>query len=248
MSMSNFENPTSVYQLFTPALGGLALPNSEPKQLSDRADLITKVYTSMGIFSPEFAEKAPELLRAQPGILAVDSFVVVNLTPEYNLDSLMAGYNKGQKYPTTPWAPLWRQYTLEDINRRTVPGQGGIEPTHGEVRVHEPTTPENSYGEEGLSGTDRNITEQRGLIGNRVVMNLADYVLLQKLRQEEEEGRPPLDVQTFTRFPQMDFKKIDGDFYVGVAIWDDDQLSVSESGDFSSGQGGFRVSDGAPTA
>ncbi len=243
--MTHLEAPTSINQLFTPELGGLAVPVSELSPSSDRAVLITKVYTDMGIFSPGFAEQAPELLRTQPGIMAVDSFVVVNLTPEYNLGSLMTGYNKGQKRPTTPWAPLWNQYSHESINRRTVPGQGqgGIKPTHGEVRVHIATAPENSYDESGLSGTAKDIAEQRALIGSRVVMNLTDYTLLQKLRQEE--GREPLDIRTFTRFPQMDFRTVNGGSCVGGADWRDDLSDVYESDDFDDDQIGFRFSGAA---
>jgi hypothetical protein len=182
-------------------------------------------------------------LRAQPGILAVDSFVVVNLTPKYNLRSLIAGYNKGQKNPTTPLGRLWDKYTVVDINRRTVLGQSGVEPTPGEIRIHKPTAPENAYNEYGLAGTGKHISEQRVMIGSRAVLNLTDYVILQKLRQAE--GHEPLDELTFTFFPQMDFHDVDGGWCVGGADWRGNCLCVSGSYGFSRDQDGFRFSDGA---
>lgn len=68
-------------------------------------------------------------------------------------------------------------------------------------------------------------------------------MILQKLRQEE--GKPPLDKRTFTRFPQMDFKKARALSYVGDAVWGVDQLRVCEPRGFADGQVGFRFSDAA---
>lgn len=53
--MNTFEMPTTINELFVPQLGGVQAPEVMLTGSSDRADLLTKVYTDMGIFSPAFA-------------------------------------------------------------------------------------------------------------------------------------------------------------------------------------------------
>lgn len=233
--------PLSVKDLFVPSLGGRQTHEAAPRVNTDRADLITKVYTDMGIFSPEEAEQAPEVLRSNPLINQIGSFIVVNLTPEHNLESLMASYSRGRRCPTIPWPTLWNQYSLADINRRTVPEKSGVEPAHGEIRVHTQTLPENERNETGLVGVNKDLETQRKIIGDSVVLNLTDYVLLQKIRQEE--GLDPLDRETYTRFPQMDYRLASYGSCVGKACWDGGRLRVNECYGSADYRVGYRLSE-----
>ncbi len=88
----------NVRELFSPRLqpsDAIPSPGSSTPDPKDRANLITDVYTKLGIFNPAQAEQAPELLQAGlKEFYAIhpntESYVSVNLTPSYGQTALIA--------------------------------------------------------------------------------------------------------------------------------------------------------------
>lgn len=216
---------------------------------TDRANLITKVYADFGIFSPETAEQAPELLVSQieqliqsnPGT-ELEPFVVVNLSRQFGRLALISAFDQKQDSSdeTYVWDDIWDQYDLANINRRTV--DGGQEPQLGDVRAQILTKSENSYQESGLQATDKNLDAQKEFARAKILLNLTDYVLIQALRREEDYQL--MDTNTFTRFVQMDKKKVDGDSIVGIAYVVGSRLRLSGSNGRADDYGGVRLSVG----
>lgn len=217
----------------------------------DQADLITKVYSELGLFAAELAEQAPELIIPDMETLASDHankqlepFVVVNLTAYFGLRGLISVFNRkqGRKSKTWAFSSLWYQYDLNNLNRRRTDGQNDQEPLPGTVRGHVLSAPESEHNEVGLQHTNKNTTEQRQATKGQTLLNITDYILIQAMRREK--GQSQLDVPTFTKFPQLDKKLAVGYSCVGGADWREDLLSLGGSGDFAYPSGGLRLSVG----
>lgn len=215
---------------------------------TDRANLITKVYTGFGIFTPETAEQAPELLVSQieqliqsnPGT-ELEPFVVVNLSRQFGRPALISAFDQKQDSSARTYVrnDLWDQYDLANINRRTV--DGGQESQLGDVRAQILTKSENSYQESGLQATNKNLDVQKEFARAKILLNLTDYVLIQALRREEDYQL--MDTNTFTRFVQMDKKNM-GDSCVGGASVIGGQLELVRSYVRANDSDGVRLSVG----
>lgn len=218
----------------------------------DRAQLITKVYADMGIFDPEQAEAAPELLRPELNALAkqhpdTESFVAINLTEEFGLRALMTAFDREQSSVTpATWYRdnIWDQYDLTNLNRRSVDGDN--EPVPNTVRG-QVLTVDNNYNETGLVATNKNLAEQREAVASDTLLNATDYILLQAMRREN--GEPLMDRQTWTRFVQMDQKTFGDVSSVGGALVYDTRLYLKDSGGIMfDNSGGVRRSVGLGSA
>ncbi len=251
MSQATPEQATNLQELFAPELQTPeSIFSSQTLNPADRANLITKVYSDFGIFTPETAEQAPELITPKIEQLtsenpdqALEPFVAVNLTQQYGRATLVSAFDQKQEEETFTWPDLWNQYNLENLNRRTIDGE---EPSPGDVRAQLLTPPENDHQESGLQATSKNLKDRIKFVGSKTLLNLTDYILLQALRREEDS--PLMDKPTFTRFAQMDPKTVDGDSYVGSASVGGSQLSLSRSGGHAYGDGGIRLSVGPKEA
>ena len=189
---------------------------------TDTPELITAVYRKLGVFTPEAAEKAPELLkpaianlRETHASLSLEPFVAIELTERFGLRALVAHFDKAYNghNKTFVWPGLWSQYDLVSLNRRTIDGQS--EPTSDSLRGHVLTIGQNQYNEPGLVDTNKNMDAQRDFAKNQTLLNVTDWLLLEAMRREN--GQESFDTQTVTRFPQMEQKTVGGVSFVGFA-------------------------------
>ena len=249
--MSEFEPLTD---LFVPELIDVYdidyVGNPSPK---DQAELIALVYTNLGIFRPDMAEKAPELITPQIEALyqthpdtALEPFVTFNLRSASEFRALLRNFDKGQpgKRQTTLYDKLWDKYDLDELNSCRTDGQA--EPTIGLIRGHVLSAPENDYNELGLIGTNKTLAEQRQLAIGQTLLNITEYTAIQAMRRETGQrlDQQPLDTQTYTRFPQLKDRSLYGFSCVGFADWRYDQLYLDGSRVDAGQAGGVRISLG----
>ncbi len=211
---------------------------------ADEARLLTTVYTELGLFNPAFAEQVPEILKpriadlraAHPGT-ELQPLVAVRLVPDFGLRALLANFNKRQTEETFVWPGLWPRYEsdLPMLNRRSLDGNN--DPADLAV-VGMPLAADNTYGEAGLTLTDRTLEQQRRAIGRGMLANVVDWTVLAALGRER--GERPIDSRTFTRFPQMQEYPVDGVDGVGAARSLGSQAALGGSGGGRYGSVGVR--------
>ena len=245
-------------ELFTPELkitstasNSNTVSNPDPK---DQAELITEVYTDLGIFNSATAEQAPELLAPQIEALylanpdtALKPFLQINLTPAFGLITLLHNFDKIQFDNPSTWISkkIWDQYDLSALNSRRT--YGHKEPTPGLVRGHVLSPAENDVSEPGLVHTNKTTTMQRQLAVGQTLLNITDYIAIQAMSRETDKRL--LGPQTVTSFPQLPENTLDGDvFCVGNACWNDGRLYLGGSDEHAFRFVGVRVSLGIDKA
>ncbi len=252
MSQATPEQATNLQELFAPELQTPeSIFSSQTLNPADRANLITKVYSDFGIFTPETAEQAPELITPKIEQLtsenpdqALEPFVAVNLTQQYGRATLVSAFDQKQAEDDQTWVydDLWGKCDLANLNRRTI---GGEEPKLGDVRAQLLTPPENTHNEPGLQAVGEwamTLKEQAEFAKGKTLLNVTDYILMQAMRREE--GVPLMDLPTFTRFIQMDTKTVDGGSCVGGASVYGSRLFLDRSNGLASDGSGIRLSVG----
>ena len=215
---------TDIRDIMAPAFRNAPQDRIDSQDPANEARLLTTVYTELGFFDPALAEQAPEILKPQiadlraahPGT-ELQPLVAVRLVSAFGLRALLANFDKRQAEDTYAWPGLWPRYenNLAMLNRRSLGGNN--DPADLAV-VGMPLAADKTYGEAGLTLTDRTLEQQRRAIGTGMLASVVDWTVLAALRRER--GESPIDSETFTRFPQMQEYAVGGVDCVGDAYSD----------------------------
>ena len=175
--------------------------------------------------------------RLEPYIM-----IPMNDPDRFDPVSLFQAFRKAYQAYDEPWMELWAQYGFSEYNLPQAPFSD--EPVARAMLIG---SEKNAFNEAGLYLTDMTVEEQveagnekiatfsEDRAGTNLALDYMDpvsYILLTAIRLEE--GKPPLDKRTFTRFIGMEPKLVDGYRCVPLADWGDGRLrfggSVVDSG------------------
>ncbi len=205
----------------------------------DQADLITTVYSELGILSPAAAEKAPEELKPEieklyeeHPAMPLEPFLAINLSQAAHLNILVNSFNDIYLY--SRWdsrinkrSEMWDSYDLENINRRLISRINGETPMG--VRGHDLTIG-NVYDEPGVF-VDKQLFDAKSILEKRAgetLLNVVDWICIEALRRHA--GRKSLDRgMTVTIFPQMETRIMYGRESLGSINQDCEDINMSSS-------------------
>jgi hypothetical protein len=241
------------FEDFGVAVGGA----SAQPDTGDAVELAVTTYKNLGLLADEdkaraaFGEAVESLATALPEAIAEGPYdiVMVPKLGELSLSNLVDRYDQltGQKDnpDTYVWEDLWNKYSTDELNQ----GQkAAIEPRAVLLGG------ENDYGEAGLYFTDQDLKRQRKSLKEAQKDHDSDTTTLDSLSiagymvrnaMQLERGQQLMDRPTFTRFIELDKKRVDGVSGVPVANSDGSgrvNLGGSDGGARSSG--GVRLSVG----
>lgn len=248
------------------ALGNRAVSTEvSVSEIDERTDLAVDTLNSLGLIADKSEAReviAPQVEAFYQATVGrednehPDSFATTDLSRKIPLSTLITAFDKKQGASTSVYSGLWDQYGVADLNNRNAnlptPAQIGKLP----IRVLGMLTGERDHADEdGLYYTGQNLGDQKNSIegalhaNNSVqsivtmgVFNPADYIMLNA--QRRETGEPLLDRMTFTRFPQMEMKAVDGISYVPYACSDGGRLVLYGSYGYADSYDGVRLSVG----
>lgn len=230
-----------------------ALPSGADFNITVATELAVATFSSLGLvadkglvtetfgqhmqrLNDEFASgfAAPEV--------AFEPFISLDLTETFGLRALVKAFDAKQAEGTYIYDTLWDRYSARALNSRYI---GAIPRTSNEpvaqaramlLGGHQP------YGETGLYFAGKSLKEQKQAVGNHQLMSPADYIIV--TAQRREAGASLLDRQTFTRFPQLDTQRVDGDSLVPYASSRDGRVHLGRSFGRADLSNGVRLSVG----
>ncbi len=229
-----------------------ANPAAETFSVADRTYLAVAALGSLfTIDKPQKIEQVGQYMQSlhdalseNPLGVAVEPFMPTLLTNKFGLHALIKAFDAEQAVKTYTYPTLWQQHTVAELNSRQViadtdqTADGG---TTGQARVM--LLGGTHASEPGLYATGEAFADGLQAGGNLSFINLVDYFMLNA--QRREEGRPLLDTQTFTSFPQLGVKDADGGprFPSSTASRDGQVMLCTLDGGVQSNRG-FRISLG----
>lgn len=250
--MKTFESPKT-FEDFGVALGTAP----QPYDTGDSVELAVATYQNLGLIADEgkareaFGQEIASLQAALPESVTTQPHDIVMVTRlgELSFANLIDRYNqlttsKGNP-PTEPWEPLWGKYTDEELNQ----GQTAAMEARAVLLGGE-----NEYNEPGLYYTRQTLKEQRKSLkeaqsehdGKATTLNSvspASYMVRNAMQLER--GEQLMDRPTFTRFIELDSKRVGVISYVPLAdSVSDGRVCLLESHELAYPRGGVRLSVG----
>lgn len=237
---------------------GVALGDTPPQYgTGDAAELAVATYNSLGLLSDAgkarsaFSTAITSLKEALPQSVTSQPYdiVMVPKLGELSLDELVGRYDELTTQKGNPrtavWGRLWDKYSADDFNQgQTVAIEARAVLLGGE----------NDYDEPGLYFTKQNLKTQRESFkeaqksheGNDTVLgslSVAGYMVRNAMQLER--GEKLMDRPTYTRFIELDSKRVDGISCVpGAGSRGDGRVDLDESFERANPDGGVRLSVG----
>lgn len=211
-----------IYRMKTFEDFGVAVGDApRPTNTGDAVELAVTTYNSLGLLSDEskareaFGEVIESFVATLSEAVTAESYdiVMVPKLGELSLGDLIDRYDQltGQKgNPETYVWKLWDRYSSEELNQ-------------GQTAAIEPRavllSGKNDYAEAGLYFTDQRLKQQRKSLKEAQKNHNADATTLNSLpiagymvrnAMQLERGEQLMDRPTYTRFIELDSKRVGG--------------------------------------